>query len=96
MAYTLLAFATARLSTEVDLLAIGDLIVHLFTGSFVYVPGHRTGSNLHDRCYLHQMRFYGCVRWCHYIASVNHSHSSHKIKTPTLADERLPACILQF
>ncbi len=40
MTYSLLAFATARLSTEVDLLAIGDLIVHLLTVSFEYVPKH--------------------------------------------------------
>jgi hypothetical protein len=38
MTCSLLAFATARLPTEVNLLTIGDLIVHLLTGSFAYVP----------------------------------------------------------
>jgi len=69
--YSLLAFTTVRLPTEVDLLAIGDLIVHLLTGSFVYVPRHPEGSIMY---YMHQMRLNGCVRWCHYIASVNDSH----------------------
>jgi hypothetical protein len=47
MAYSLLAFATARFATEGYLLAIGDLIIHVLTNSFVYIPGHGEGSSVH-------------------------------------------------
>src|SRR5690242_12347427 len=52
MAYSLLAFAALRLATVAYLLAIGDLIVHILTGSFVYILRHRAGSSLHI---THQM-----------------------------------------
>ena len=70
VAYSLLAFAAARLATEAYLLAIGDHIVHVLTSSFAYIPRHREGSTTHI---IYRPERYGCVKRCHYIVPVNNS-----------------------
>ncbi len=55
MAYSVPALATTRLTAEINLLAIGDLIA-INTVSFVYVP------SAPEEEYMHQMGLNGCVR----------------------------------